>query len=101
MIEAKTYREFAPKLVDASWGAAESVVVGQHRLTNGRTFVAGGKVRGGKQIRADYLHRYRSVSSVAAVEARELGLPAESGVEQARGYAEMHGATTRGARHGE
>jgi type I restriction enzyme R subunit len=38
--------------------------------------VAGGKVRRGKQRRADYLLYYRRDFPLAVVEATELGLPA-------------------------
>lgn len=56
MTEADTCREFVtPKLFEAGWGAAESVIGEQHSFTNGRIIVAGGKVRRGKQRRADYL----------------------------------------------
>ena len=55
MTEADTCREFVtPRLVEAGWGAAESVIGEQHSFTNGRIIVAGGKVRRGKQRRADY-----------------------------------------------
>ena len=52
MTEADTCREFVtPKLVEAGWGAAGSVIGEQHSFTNGRIIVAGGKVRRGKQRR--------------------------------------------------
>jgi type I restriction enzyme R subunit len=63
-------------LVEAGWGAAESVIGEQHSFTNGRIIVAGGKVRRGKQRRADYLLYYRRDFPLAVVEAKELGLPA-------------------------
>jgi len=92
MTEADTCREFVtPKLVEAGWGAAESVIGEQHSFTNGRIIVAGGKVRRGKQRRADYLLYYRRDFPLAVVEVKELGLPAETGVQQARDYAEMLG----------
>ena len=92
MTEADTCREFVtPRLVEAGWGAAESVIGEQHSFTNGRIIVAGGKVRRGKQRRADYLLYYRRDFPLAVVEAKELGLPAETGVQQARDYAEMLG----------
>jgi len=92
MTEADTCREFVtPKLVEAGWGAAESVIGEQHSFTNGRIIVAGGKVRRGKQRRADYLLYYRRDFPLAVVEAKELGLPVETGVQQAREYAEMLG----------
>jgi type I restriction enzyme, R subunit len=92
MTEADTCREFVtPRLVEAGWGTAESVIGEQHSFTNGRIIVAGGKVRRGKQRRADYLLYYRRDFPLAVVEAKELGLPAETGVQQAREYAEMLG----------
>ena len=92
MTEADTCREFVtPKLVEAGWGVAESVIGEQHSFTNGRIIVAGGKVRRGKQRRADYLLYYRRDFPLAVVEAKEAGLPAETGVQQAREYAEMLG----------
>ena len=92
MTEADTCREFVtPKLVEAGWGVAESVIGEQHSFTNGRIIVAGGKVRRGKQRRADYLLYYRRDMPLAVVEAKEAGLPAETGVQQAREYAEMLG----------
>ena len=92
MTEADTCRELVtPKLAAAGWGKSESVIGEQHSFTNGRIIVAGGKVRRGKQRRADYLLYYRRDMPLAVVEAKEVGLPAESGVQQAREYAEMLG----------
>ena len=66
--EADTCREFVtPKLVEAGWGAAESVIGEQHSFTNGRIIVAGGKVRRGKQRRADYLLYYRRDYPLAGI----------------------------------
>ncbi len=48
MTEANTCREFVtPRLVEAGWGVAESVIGEQHIFTNCRIIVAGGKVRRG------------------------------------------------------
>ncbi|MCA3251380.1 MAG: EcoAI/FtnUII family type I restriction enzme subunit R [Pseudomonadota bacterium] len=92
MTEADTCREFVtPKLVAAGWGTSESVIGEQHSFTNGRIIVAGGKVRRGKQRRADYLLYYRRDMPLAVVEAKEVGLPVETGVQQTREYAEMLG----------
>jgi type I restriction enzyme R subunit len=92
MTEADTCREFVtPKLVEAGWGVPELVIGEQHSFTNGQIIVAGGKVRRGKQCRADYLLYYRRDIPLAVVEAKEVGLPAETGVQQAREYAEMLG----------
>jgi type I site-specific restriction endonuclease len=90
--EADTCREFVtPRLVEGGWGAAPHAIGEQRSFTNGRIIVAGGKVRRGKQKRADYLLYYRRDYPLAVVEAKEIGLPAETGVQQAREYAEILG----------
>ncbi len=90
--EADTCREFVtPRLVEAGWGAAPHAIGEQRTFTNGRIIVAGGKVRRGKQKRADYLLYHRRDYPLAVVEAKEIGIPAESGVQQAREYAEILG----------
>ncbi len=90
--EADTCRQFiTPRLVEAGWSAAPHAIGEQRCFTNGRIIVAGGKVRRGKQKRADYLLYYRRDYPLAVVEAKEIGLPAETGVQQAREYAEILG----------
>ncbi|MDT3671795.1 MAG: DEAD/DEAH box helicase family protein [Aromatoleum sp.] len=90
--EADTCREYVtPRLVEAGWGTAPHVIGEQRSFTNGRIIVAGGKVQRGKQKRADYLLYYRRDFPLAVVEAKEAGLPAETGVQQAREYAEILG----------
>ncbi|MHB8235968.1 MAG: EcoAI/FtnUII family type I restriction enzme subunit R [Acidithiobacillus ferrivorans] len=92
MTEADTCRELVtPKLVDAGWGSTPHVIGEQRTFTNGRIIVTGGRVRRGKQKRADYLLYYRRDYPLAVVEAKELGLPAETGVQQAKEYAEILG----------
>lgn len=92
MTEADTCRELVtPKLVEAGWGKAPHVIGEQRTFTNGRIIVTGGRVRRGKQKRADYLLYYRRDYPLAVVEAKELGLPAESGMQQAKEYAEVLG----------
>jgi type I restriction enzyme, R subunit len=92
MTEADTCRELVtPKLVEAGWGGAPHVIGEQRTFTNGRIIVTGGRVRRGKQKRADYLLYYRRDYPLAVVEAKDLGLPAETGVQQAREYAEILG----------
>ena len=92
MTEADTSREFVtPRLVEAGWATAPHAIGEQRSFTNGRIIVAGGKVRRGKQKRADYLLYYRRDYPLAVVEAKEIGLPAETGVQQAREYAEILG----------
>ena len=92
MTEADTCRELVtPKLVEAGWSATPFAIGEQRSFTNGRIFVAGGKVRRGKQRRADYILFYRRDLPLAVVEAKEAGSPAETGVQQARDYAETLG----------
>lgn len=92
MTEADTCRELVtPKLVEAGWGNAPHVIGEQRTFTNGRIIVTGGRVRRGKQKRADYLLYYRRDYPLAVVEAKELGLPAKTGVQQAKDYAEVLG----------
>lgn len=92
LTEADTCREFVtPRLVESGWGNAPHVIGEQRTFTNGRIFVVGGKVRRGKQKRADYILYYRRDFPLAVVEAKEIGLPAETGVQQAREYAEILG----------
>ena len=92
MTEADTCRDFVtPKIVQAGWSDAPFAIGEQRSFTNGRIFVAGGKVRRGKQRRADYILFYRRDFPLAVVEAKEAGLPAENGVQQARDYAEALG----------
>ncbi|NMZ73256.1 DEAD/DEAH box helicase family protein [Pseudomonas nitroreducens] len=92
MTEADTCREFVtPRLIEAGWSQAPHAIGEQHTFTNGRIIVTGGKVRRGKQKRADYLLYCRRDFPLAVVEAKEIGLPAETGVQQAREYAEMLG----------
>ncbi|AGK48383.1 type I site-specific restriction-modification system, R (Restriction) subunit domain protein [Burkholderia thailandensis MSMB121] len=56
MTEADTCREFVtPRLIEAGW-ATEGHAIGEQRtFTDGHIMVNGGKVRRGKQKRADYL----------------------------------------------
>lgn len=90
--EADTCRQFVtPRLVEAGWDAAPHAIGEQRSFTNGRIIVAGGKVRRGKQKRTDYLLYYSRDYPLAVVEAKEIGLPAETGVQQAREYAEILG----------
>lgn len=90
--EADTCREFVtPRLIEAGWGTAPHAIGEQHCFTKGRIIVAGNKVRRGERRRADYLLYYRRDFPLAVVEAKEIGLPAETGVQQAREYAEMLG----------
>ena len=112
MTDTYTCREFVTlKLSEAGWGVAESAIGEQHSFTNGRIIVSGGKVHRCKPRRADYLLYYRCGFPLVVVEAHEVGLLAESAVQQARDDGEMLGlesacatifsATTQGASHGQ
>ena len=90
--EADTCREFVtPGLVAAGWGEHPYSIGEQRTFTQGRITVAGGKVRHGKQKRADYLLYYRRDFPIAVVEEKELSASAQNGVQQARDYAEILG----------
>ena len=90
--EADTCREFVtPALQTSGWGQAPYAIGEQHQITAGRIVLIGGKARRAKQRRADYVLYYRRDFPIAVVEAKEAGLPAENGVQQAREYAEMLG----------
>jgi type I restriction enzyme, R subunit len=92
MTEADTSREFVtPKLVLAGWSSSPHSIGEQRIFTNGRIIVSGGKVRRGIQKRADYLLYYRRDLPIAVVEAKNITFPAETGVQQAREYAETLG----------
>jgi len=92
LTEADTCRELVtPALQRAGWGQSPYVIGEQHQITAGRILLIGGKARRAKQRRADYLLYYRRDFPIAVVEAKEAGLPAENGVQQAREYAEMLG----------
>lgn len=92
LTEADTCRELVtPAIQSAGWGQAPFSIGEQHQITAGRIVLIGGKARRAKQRRSDYLLYYRRDFPIAVIEAKEVGLPAENGVQQAREYAEMLG----------
>lgn len=92
LTEADTCRErVTPALLAAGWGVSPCSIGEQHAITAGRIVLVGGKPRRGKQRRADYILYLRRDFPIAVVEAKEAGVPAENGVQQAREYAEMLG----------
>ena len=92
LTEADTCRELVtPAIRLAGWGQAPYAIGEQHQITDGRILLIGGKARRAKQRRADYLLYYRRDFPIAVVEAKEAGLPAENGVQQAREYAQLLG----------
>lgn len=101
LTEADTCREFVtPALRKAGWDVTPSSIGEQHQITAGRIVLIGGKPRRAKQRRADYILYHCRDFPIAVVEAKELGLPAENGVQQARQYAEMLGLSFAYATNG-
>jgi len=71
LTEADTCRKYVlPKLVAAGWDAEPHSFTEQRTFTDGRIIVSGGKIRRGKQKRADYLLRYTRDFLIAVVEAK-------------------------------
>jgi type I restriction enzyme, R subunit len=92
LTEADTCREYVtPAIQRAGWGQSPHATDEQQSITAGRMVLIGNKPRRAKQRRADYLLYLRRDFPNAVVEAKELGLPTENGVQQAREFAEMLG----------
>ncbi|HOP48316.1 MAG TPA: DEAD/DEAH box helicase family protein [Desulfobacteraceae bacterium] len=92
LTEADTCRKFVlPKLVDAGWDTEPHSFTEQRTFTDGRIIVSGGKVRRGKQKRADYLLRYTRDFPIAVVEAKANYRSAGDGLQQAKEYAQILG----------
>ncbi|GAB1343656.1 EcoAI/FtnUII family type I restriction enzme subunit R [Gemmatimonas sp.] len=90
--EADTCRELiTPAIKEAGWGSEPYLIAEQRTFTDGRIIVAGGKSRRGKKKRTDYLLCYRRDFPLAVVEAKETSVPAHTGVQQARDYADLLG----------
>lgn len=99
--EADTRRELVTlKIVQAERSNSPFAIGEQRTFTNGRIFVAGGKVRRGQQRRADYILFHQRDFSLAVVETKEAGLPVETGVQQPREYAEAQGLKSAYATNG-
>ena len=92
LTEADTCRKFVvPNLVAAGWDNEPHSFTEQRTFTDGRIIVSGGKVRRGKQKRADFLLRYRRDFLIAVVEAKANYKTAGEGLQQAKEYAEILG----------
>ncbi len=90
--EADTCRKYVvPKLTDAGWENEPHSIAEQRTFTDGRIIVAGGKVRRGKQKRADYLLRYTRDFPIAVVEAKPEYKTPSAGLSQAKDYAQILG----------
>lgn len=90
--EADTCRLYVvPRLTDAGWDTDPHSIAEQRYFTDGRIIVAGGKVRRGKQKRADYLLRYTRDFPIAVVEAKAEYKTPSAGLGQAKDYAQILG----------
>lgn len=92
LTEADTCRiHVTPALQNAGWGKEPYAIGEQRPITDGRILLIGGKARRAKVRKPDYILYFRRDFPIAVVEAKEAGLPAENGAQQAREYAEMLG----------
>lgn len=90
--EADTCRiHVTPKLQKAGWDSVPHSINEQVVFTNGRVFASGGKVHRGPKKRADYVLRFARDFMIAVVEAKPENVPAGSGLQQAKEYAEILG----------
>ena len=80
-----------PKLATAGWGhdhvRREHYYRRDVQYTAGRIVLHGEKAHHGEGRKIDYLLRYTDGFPIAVVEAKEEGLSADAGFEQAKGYA--------------
>ena len=89
MNEADTCREYVvPGLVAAGWDVAPHSIAEQRIFTDGRVFVVRGKVKRGKQKKADYLLRYTRDFPISVVEAKADYKRPGDGLGQAKDYAQ-------------
>src|SRR5260221_13840370 len=81
-----------PKLEAAGWGKEHVRREHYYRrdvvYTAGRIILHGEKAKHRDGRKIDYLLRYTDGFPIAVVEAKEEGLPAEAGFEQAKSYAQ-------------
>lgn len=80
-----------PKLKAARWTdrqvTREYYYQRDHQYAPGRIFLVGDQVRRGKPRKVDYLLRYTDGFPIAVVEAKAESEPADTGLEQVKGYA--------------
>src|SRR5215218_8579445 len=92
MNEAETCRTMVrPQLEAAGWDDATRSIRGQESFTDGRIVVAGSRAVRREQKRADYVLRYRPDLALAVVEAKHVGKPPGTGMQQAKDYADILG----------
>jgi type I restriction enzyme, R subunit len=92
MNEADTCREYVlPKLQQAGWEQSPYSITEQRTFTDGRIIPIGNKIERGKQKRADYILQYRRDLPIAVVEAKPDYKAPDSGLQQAKEYAQILG----------
>lgn len=93
LTEADTCRKFVtPALQRAGWDADPHAILEQKTFTDGRIVPLGtSKAQRRTPKRADYILRYRRDMALAVVEAKAEDLPAATGLQQAKDYAEILG----------
>ena len=92
MNEADTCREYVlPKLQQAGWEKSPYSITEQRTFTDGRIMPIGDKIKRGTQKRADYILQYRRDLPIAVVEAKPDYKSPDSGLQQAKEYAQILG----------
>jgi type I restriction enzyme R subunit len=90
--EADTCRTLiTPKLQTAGWEQELHSIAEQRSFTDGRIVVQGGKAKRRPVKRADYLLRYTRDFPIAVVEAKAEHESADTGLQQAKEYAQILG----------
>jgi type I restriction enzyme R subunit len=102
MTEADTCRDYiTPALESAGWKKEPHSLSQEVTFTDGRVVTLGKTVGRKPQRRADYLLRYTRDYPIAVVEAKVLGSPQGTGLQQAKAYAEILGLNFAYATDGE
>lgn len=92
MNEADTCRiHITPALRTSGWGDPTWRMAEQHYFTAGQIYIVGDGHGQGRGKKADYLLRYTESFPIAVVEAKSDELEPASGLQQAKGYAEILG----------
>ena len=92
MNEAETrFQLIDPKLKTSGWDMPPHSIAPEYVIAPGRIVPMGKAGRREKALRVDYLLRYAPNQTIAVLEAKRDTLPAGSGLQQAKGYAERLG----------
>lgn len=90
--EADTCRKYiTPAIVRAGWDTDPHSINEQVTFTDGRIIPVGQNARRKDGKRADYILRYRRDLAIAVVEAKADEFAADTGLQQAKDYAEILG----------